>query len=424
MDIAPFRNLLNDMYAKDISKKIQASLLSLQKSGCFVGQKAPYGYIKDPNDKHHLLIDERYAPIVRRIFSMYVDEGIGCHTIAKIFTQERIPRPFVAAAKEMPCFERFDTDESKSYTWTNHQVNTIIRNPVYAGHIKAQNRPTMSIKSKKHYPKGSQSFIVPNVHDPIIPSEKWELAQKMLSANRHAPVNDGYDNIFTGLLKCADCGRTLSMKRVKFKTPRPDPIDHIRYYCVQYRNFGSTGCSLHRIDARDLQNAVLADIRRLARYAIDHDEKMVKDIISKLHSDVSDNTKKTEQEIRKAKKRLSELDKMFSALYEDKVNGNITERNYKQLASSYESEQLELEKQIGEYEEKIRNAKVEQENADYFVDMIKEYAGITELNAAVLHTLIDKIVVHEADIIQHERIQKIEIYYNFVGRFDEVPDEA
>ena len=151
---------------------------------------------------------------------------------------------------------------------------------------------------------------------------------------------------------------------------------------------------------------------------------MISDIISKLNSDVSDNTKKTEQEIRKAKKRLSELDKMFSALYEDKVNGNITERNYKQLASSYESEQLELEKQIGEYEEKIRNAKVEQKNADYFVDMIKEYAGITELNAAVLHTLIDKIVVHEADIIQRERVQKIEIYYNFVGKFDEVPDEA
>ena len=116
MDIAPFRNLLNDMYAKDISKKIKASLLSLQKSGCFVGLKAPYGYIKDPNDKHHLLIDERYAPIVRRIFSMYVDEGKGCHTIAKIFTAEKIPRPFVAAAEDLEGYGRFNTDESKPYS--------------------------------------------------------------------------------------------------------------------------------------------------------------------------------------------------------------------------------------------------------------------------------------------------------------------
>ena len=169
---------------------------------------------------------------------------------------------------------------------------------------------------------------------------------------------------------------------------------------------------------------MLADIRRLARYAIDHDDKMVSDIISKLNADKVDDTKKVEKELKKAKKRLEELDKMFSALFEEKVNGNINERNYKQLSSQYEAEQITLEQKISEYEKDIRDTKVERENAYEFVDLIKNYDGITELSASILHTLIEKIVVHEAEVINRERVQKIEIYYKFVGKFDDMPENA
>ena len=424
MDIAPFRNLLNEMYAKDISVKIKASLLNLQKQGCYLGNKAPYGYKRDPNDKHHLVIDERYAPIIRRIFNMYVDEGIGCHTIAKIFTAEKIPRPSMSDDVQSGAYDRFNTDESLTYQWSNHMVHDLIRNPVYAGNMRAQYRTSISIKSKKKNPKGSQMFVVPNTHEAIVPQEKWDLAQTMLSARRRDRLDDGFENIFTGLLKCADCGRTMSVRHITFKIPRPEAIDQYRYICVQYRHFGSTGCTVHRIDARDLHEAVLADIRRLARYAIDHDDKMVSDIISKLNADKVDDTKKVEKELKKAKKRLEELDKMFSALFEEKVNGNINERNYKQLSSQYEAEQIALEQKISEYEKDIRDTKVERENAYEFVDLIKNYDGITELSASILHTLIEKIVVHEAEVINRERVQKIEIYYKFVGKFDDMPENA
>ena len=314
------------------------------------------------------------------------------YTIAKTFTSEKIPRPSASESLTPEAYARYNPDDSTIYSWSNHMINQLIRNPVYAGHLKAQNRPTKSIKSKKKYPRGSKSFIVYNTHEPIIPPEKWELAQKMLSANRYEKIEDGYENIFAGLLECADCGGTMSMKRIRHKIPRPDPLDYVRYYCVTYRHFSSTGCTFHRLDARDLHETVIAHIRRLARYATDHDEQMARDIIAKLNTDLTDNTKKTEQDLRKTKKRLTDLDRMFSALFEEKVNGNITERNYKQLSAQYEKEQLQLEQQIAGYEENLRNAKVEQENAYEFVNLIKNYAGITELNAAILHTLIDKLL--------------------------------
>ena len=249
--------------------------------------------------------------------------------------------------------------------------------------------------------------------------ERWELAQTILSSNRHEKVEGGYESIFNGLLRCADCDHSLNMSKGHRRKPRPDPIDMVGYQCNYYRTFGRTACTQHWIEARDLYETVLNDIRRLAKYAIDHDDKMVSDIISKLNSDASESTQKQERELMKAKKRLAELDKMFVTLYEDKVSGEISDRNYKQVAASYEQEQAQLEHQISGYEENLRNAKVNDENADAFVSFIKEYAGIEELNTAILHTLIDKIIIHESEKIDGEKVQKIEIYYKFVGKFDE-----
>ena len=144
--------------------------------------------------------------------------------------------------------------------------------------------------------------------------------------------------------------------------------------------------------------------------------KWFSEIISTLDCNASDDTKRAEKELRKAKNRIAELDRLFSSLYEDKVSGNISGRNYKQLSAKYEAEQITLENQIGELEEKIRNSKAATENVDTFVNLIKDYSLITELNSAILHTLIEKIVVHEAEVIDGEKAQKIEIYYKFVGR--------
>ena len=415
LDIAPFRNLLNDMYSQDISKKVKSALYTRQSQGKFIGTKAPYGYQKDPQDKNHLIIDERYAPVVRKIYALYLD-GNGTHKIANILRSEKIAKPAAVAAEYVENYSKYVNSEEDVYNWRDGAVNKILNDPVYAGHIRGQIRPKISPKSKKRYPKNSKSFIVENMHEPIIEPEKWELVQTLIKSHHRESQKDGYDNIFAGLLRCADCDHTLTKSKAHRRSPRPDIMDMVGYQCNFYRLYGKNCCTHHWIEARDLYNAVLADIQYHAKRAMEDDDKMMSDIISKLNLNTSDNSKKAEKEIRKAKKRIAEIDRIFADLYEDKVNGNISDRNFKQLSVKYETEQTALEEQIADLEEKISNSKSVIEHVDSFVNLIKDFSLITELNSAILHTLIEKIVVHESETTDGEKTQKIEIYYKFVGR--------
>lgn len=414
LDIAPFRNLLNDMYAQDISKKVKSALYTRQVQGKFIGTKAPFGYKKDPNDKNHLIIDERYAPTVRRIYELYLD-GNGVHKIAAILREEKWVKPSAAAVETNEAYSVYIKSEEDVYGWKDGAVDRILTNPVYAGHIEGQRRPKISAKSKKRQPLGSKKFVVENMHEPIIEPETWELVQSIVKSHRRENRSDGYNNIFSGLLRCADCGRTLTKSCAHRRKPRPDIIDMIGYQCNYYRLNGKTACTQHWIEARDLYDAVLADIQYRAKSALEDNEGMYAEIVEKIDSNHSDDEKKAEKELRKAKSRIAELDKIFTSLYEDKVSGNISERNFRQLSAKYETEQITLESQIAELEEKIRSSREATENVDTFVNLIKDYSLITELNASILHTLIEKIVVHEAEVIDGEREQKIEIYYKFVG---------
>lgn len=415
LDIAPFRNLLNDMYAQDISKKVKSALYSRQKQGKFIGNKAPYGYAKDPADKNHLIVDERYAPIVRRIYSLYL-EGNGVHKIANILRSEKIPKPAAAAMEFIDAYSAHVNTDEDVYGWREGAVDRILTNPVYAGHVQGQYRPKISAKSKKRHSINSKSFIVENMHEPIIEPEKWELVQTIIKSHHHESGKDGYDNIFAGLLRCADCGKTLTKTTAHRRKPRADVIDMIGYQCNYYRLNGKSACTQHWLEARDLYNAVLADIQHRAKCAIEDDDKMISEIISKIDSNTFDDAKKAEKELRRAKSRIAELDKLFSSLYEDKVSGNISERNFKQLSAKYDTEQITLESRIAELENTVSNSKATAENVDTFVNLIKDFSLITELNSTILNTLIEKIVVHEAEVVDGEKVQKIEIYYKFVGR--------
>lgn len=415
LDIAPFRNLLNDMYSQDISKKVKSALYIRQSQGKFIGNKAPFGYLKDPNDKNHLVIDERYAPTVRRIYELYLD-GSGVHKIARILREEKLIKPAAAAVEFVGAYSVHVNSDEDVYNWRDGAVSTILTNPVYAGHIRGQQRPKISAKSKKRYARNSKAILVENMHEPIIEPEKWELVQSIIKSHKHEKADDGYDNIFAGLLRCADCGHTLTKSCAHRRSPRPDAIDMIGYQCNFYRLYGKNYCTQHWIEARDLYNAVLADIQYRAKCALEDEEKMIADIISRLHINASDDAGNAEKELRKSKSRMTELDRIFANLYEDKVNGDISDRNYKQLSAKYETEQITLESRIEELEKAITLRKAAAEDVDTFVNLIKEYSLITKLDTATLHRLIDKIEVYSAEIIDGEKSQKIEIYYKFVGR--------
>ena len=416
MDITPFKNLLNDMYARDISKKIRSAIRTRQKQGQFFGTKAPYGYMKDPADKHHLIIDERYAPVVRRIFEM-CKSGMGLVRIGKQLRSEKIPRPAVVAAEVTQSFDRFVTDE-KIYDWTSNTVREILQNPAYAGHIRGQIRPKVSMKSNKRKGRNSAgTFIVENCHEPIIDPKEWELVQRLIRSRRHDPTEKKLDNIFSGLLKCAACGYALTLARAS-RRKRPELIDNYTYICNNYRTKGKEVCTNHWLEARELHEAILADIKRIAKSALDNDEKLIENIVKKLRKGDSDKIKQNEKDLRKCNSRLAELDRLFAKLYEEHVSGQINDRNYTNLSATYEKEQLELEERIKSLNAVIKEKKENDSNAENFVEMMKEYAEITELNAAMLHALIEKIVVHQAEIVDGEKIQRLDVYYKFVGIID------
>lgn len=416
MDITPYKNLLNDMYAKDISKKVKTAIVARQKQGKYIGTKAPFGYVKDPEDHNHLIVDERYAPVVRKIYAL-AKEGLGIARIRNVMIEEKIPRPAARMVEDGHNFANcnLETEESRC-NWSNNSVREILRSPVYAGHIAGQKRPTVSMKSvKRRRFDPDLYFVVENCHEPIIPPEEWELVQRLITARLLGKMGSyGYDNIFAGLIKCADCGKAMTSAGAN-RRKRPDVIDCVQYSCNNYRTFGKAVCSIHALEARDLHNAVLADIQKHARAALENDKKMLDRIIRQLNLNTQKELDSTKREYGKARSRLAKLDELFSKLYEDRVNGAINERNYQRLSANYEHEQNELEIKLRDFEQDIDKGKADMENAGIFVQSIKEYAEITELTAPLLNRLIDRITVSERMEIDGECVQKLCIYYKFVG---------
>lgn len=418
MDITPFKNLLNDMYARDISKKITSAMLTKKRQGKFIGDTAPYGYEKDPADKNHLIVNEKYAPTVRRIFQMAKD-GLGVKNIAKILSAEKVRRPGAVAGDNHAEFRKY-VGNGDEYLWHAATVRGILRNATYKGCIVANKTVKMSFRSKKRRPcTKDEIIVVEGMHEPIIEPDEWELVQRLITSRKKS-VGDSqkYDNIFCGLLKCSDCGYLLGLARNRKKWNEEDYSENFDFYCNRYRSHGLAGCSKHRISAVSLYNAILADIKRLANNALENDKQMISSIAAKLSKDEMDGMKQAERDLKKANKRLSELDRLFAKLFESHAKEEISDRNFSTLSASYEVEQKNLEAKISELNMIIKANRENGENAETFVDIIKNYADITELSQAMLNTLIDKIEVHEPENIDGEYIQKLDVYYKFVGRID------
>ena len=420
MDITPFKNLLNDMYVQDISRKIKSAIFTRQKQGKFIGVKAPYGYKKDPDDHNHLIVDERFAPIVRRIYTMARD-GKGIMQIRNILRAEKIPRPAVAASEEFDFYDKYCETNESVYAWSMGSVREILQNPVYKGAVRGQKRPKISYRTEKRKTRETAgTFVVEGMHEAIIEPEEWELVRRLVKSRKRtiSPNVKPYNNIFSGLIKCADCGYAMSVARCHNVWKDDDISANYCFACNSYRSEGKAVCTQHRIMANELERVVLDDIRRLADEALQSDKQMIASIVEFLGNSDKSDIKRAEKEIKKAQKRLTELDKLFAKLYEDNVNGSITERNYKQLSANYEREQAELENTLNELNKTLTESRESDENAANFVDLIKGYSDIDELSQALLNTLIDRIEVHEPEEVNGELIQLVDIYYKFVGKID------
>ncbi len=274
---------------------------------------------------------------------------------------------------------------NKNHSLSENSVRNILRSPIYAGNLAGYKQISANMKSKKRPSKLPEEWeVIPDTHEGIVTQEEFDTVQQLITSRRLPENKGGFENIFAGVIKCADCGyalRAMSANRRK----RPDIIDCIQYTCNNYGRYGNVMCTAHAIEARDLFNAVLADINCFADMAV-NDERAVRAIEKRLTETDQSKAKAMEKERKKLNKRLAELDRLFSSLYEDKVMERITERNFEMMSGKYQKEQLEIE------------------------------ARLKELDATVINALIDKILASEREKSADGTVkQEIKIYYKFIG---------
>ena len=415
MDITPFRNIINEMYAKDTSRKIKSALHARKMQGKYMATTAPFGYQKDEKDHNHLVIDEVTAPIVELIFSI-AEEGVGLHTICNRLRKAKVIKPSFYK-KEM--FERY-TDEEKMYDWDTAYVSKILHDPVYAGNLTVAERPTKTMRSKKRqYIPYAEREVIYGTHEPIIEQSRWNTVQKILESR--PPVigesSSGYDNIFRGVIKCADCGSAM-LAKVEQKRKRNNVLDKTFYCCTKYRKFGKEGCSSHNIEARTVHEVVLADIQKHAGQALTDRKAMVTEIAERLNLQLSADKEQQKKELRQCKQRVSEIENLYAKLYEDLTRELITEKRFQMLSARFDSEQEELTAKIKELEKSAIADKEQLSSIEHFAEQISGYAGITELNFKIINQLIEKILVSEPVEVDGQKIQRLTIHYKFIGALE------
>ena len=407
-DIAPFKNILNEMYSKDISKKVHSSYVLKANQGKFTGCLAPFGYKKDPEDKYHLIIDEDTAFAVRKIFDWAV-EGHGSNYIRRRLEVERIACPTWwnrTRGLRNTCtkWEKKDPENGK-FIWDFSVIEDMLQNPVYHGAIASQKylyRFKLGVIGEKH---PDDWIIVENQHDPIIDKRTFDIVQDMIRRRRH-PVNEEY-SLFSGHVKCAECGKSLTIRNTNAKCPQRI------YACVTYNKYGKEHCSQHRVEYDKLYALVLEKIREEAKAALNDGESIITKLKNSCGAEMREEHEMTAHRIQKAKDRLELLEKMVAKLYEDMLSEKISAETFDNLMQKAKHEQETLKRQIAEDESRCSDDDLIISETREWMDVIREYADIQELDAATLNRLVKEILVHEEIDSNGKRHISVEIHFNF-----------
>ena len=416
LDITPFKNILNEFYSRDISKKVKSGKHIRALEGKFMGTTAPFGYRKDPQDKNHLIVDEATAPTVRLIYSLAL-EGYGTNRIGKVLYERKIPKP---SYYKQEFFSQHDSgSDDYWYDWKQEVITRILRNPIYKGGMYVHSTSKQTFKCKgRGYIRRTDREILEDVHEAVVTKEVWQTANDII--DRHTkvkPCTSGYENIFRGLLKCPDCGQTLLI-HTDNRNPDRDLLDKTYYQCTTYRKKGANFCTAHRISAGDIENAIKADIDRHAVKAMKDKEKFINNVLLSMNESSAERSEKIKAEIEKLKKRNAELDQMYIRLYEDYSGGKLSEKKFTMMSAHYEQEQDANEEKLSELERQHKAKSVAVTNAEQFTESLAQCAGMKKLTATVLNTLIEKIEVHNPVMVNGVKEQKLTVYYKFVGQID------
>lgn len=407
-DIAPFKNILNEMYSRDISKKVHSSYLLKAQKGQFAGCLAPFGYRKDPEDRNHLLVDGETSPIVRLIFG-YALEGHGPNFIRRRLEEREIPCPTWwnrerGLRNVRTKWEKKDPENGK-YIWDFSVIKDLLMNPAYAGATASQKKDYRFKIGAIGEKKPQDWIVVEDTHEPLVDRTSFDIVQEKLKS-RQRPRQGGQPSLFAGLLKCGECGKSLTVRYTNAK--RPQQI----YACKTYNAFGKHHCTQHRVDYETLYSLVLNKIRQCARAALMDGEAVAGRLTDTCEAEKKGQREGLERSLAKDGERVEMLEKMVLRLYEDMVAGRISEENFNLLLEKTQKEQAELKARVEEGRKRLEDETRLAVDARQWVESIQEYKDITELDAATLNRLIKEIVVHEAIDSDKTRHISMEIHFN------------
>ncbi len=411
-ELAPIRNLFNEWYARDISKKRRISNKIKGNAGEPMGQP-PYGYIKDPNDPKHWIVDDEAAQVVRRVYSMTL-EGFGTEQIATQLEKDGVLTP--RAYWLTKGIKRPGKGKQQPPTkWNSSTITKILSLQEYCGDILNFKTYSKSYKNKKRIDNDRENWVVfQDVHEAIIERAVYEQVQQKRGKIRKRRTNNGEHNMFSGLLVCADCGSNLHFH---FNQGNPE----IKYFnCSNYKGNRGTCTSTHYVRVDFLEEVVLGEIRRLTKFASLYEDDFVKAVIG--HSQQAEQTdrKLKEKELKTLLARDEELDGLFERIYEDNVSGKLSDDRFAKMSRRYEDEQKELAEKIKKLRSEIEKQSSRSMTTDMFIGLVRKYTRARKLTPRMLNELIEKIEVFNAEKIDGVWEQRLRIHYNCVGTI-EVP---
>ena len=411
-DITPFKNILNEMYAKDCSKKIRAVVKAKGNAGKHITTLPPLGYKKDPNDKEKWIIDEQGAEIVKEIFSLCV-QGYGPTQIARILTERKVDTPVVYFHKHgLPTSLKL---RKGSDIWAQKTIGKILENVEYTGCTVNFKTCKKSYKSKKRIDLPKEDWLIfENTQEAIIDRQTFDTVQKIRQGKRR-PTPMGEMNALSGMLYCADCGKRMYLCRCS-------TVKQAEYFnCSSYRKQLKRTCTSHQITVKAVETLLLKDLRMTIRFAKSQKQTFLQILRNNADEKDKQELKESLKELSAAEDRIKALDKIIQSLYEDKVAGKISEERYVKLSDTYETEQAALTERVKALKMEIDKSKECKDRIRDFMKLVGKYSDIKEPTPEIIRSFVDKIIVHEKRKENGHYRQDVEIVYNFIGAV-EFPD--
>lgn len=418
-EFAPFLNIMNEWYLRDLSRKQRTAIRVKGESGKPTTNCAIYGYKKMPGDKYSWYIDEEAAAVVRRIFRLTI-EGNGPYDIARILYDDKVETPAVYAAKQGRGVWKSKEEFPNPYNWSGYIVGQILSKPEYMGHTVNFRSHKQSYKDKNPVMNPKEEWLIfENTHEAIVDKETWELAQKLRKTpRRHDTLGEA--NPLTGLMFCADCGAKMTNHRSRGGTESsPYPSDF--YDCSTYtlaHQKRTNACCGHYIRTKAVRELVLNTIRTVSTFAISNQEEFAEKVRAASQIKQKEAAKETKRRLSKDKKRIAELDNIIKKLYESFAIGRITDERFDTLLAEYEAEQKTLQASVAEAEQRVSSFEEDTVRVEQFMELARKYTDFSELTTMMINEFIDKIIVHAPEKVKGDRVQEVEIYLKFIGHFE------